>query len=64
MEKQRQNRYARSAKQVEEMRRLYSSIGQPLPADVIIDLCQHLGTALSLAEETNPKRSKKRRAQA
>ena len=64
MEKQRQTSYARITKQVEEMRRLYSSIGEPLPADVIIDLYRHLGPALSSAEAAKPGRSKKRRARA
>ena len=65
MEKQRQSRYARSAKQVEEMRRLYSDIGQPLPANIIIDLHRHLGKALDLQAQMQPRaRGKKRRAQA
>ena len=54
MEKQMQNRYARSAKQVEEMRRLYSKIGEPLPADILIDLHLHLGKALDLNEADQP----------
>ena len=65
MEKQMQNSYARTAKQVEEMRRLYSEIGQPLSADVIIDLHHHLGKALELQRQTQPRaRTPKRRAQA
>lgn len=65
MEKQRENSGARLAKQVEEMRRLYSQIGQPLPVDIIIDLHHHLGKALELQENTGPKtRGKKQRVQA
>jgi hypothetical protein len=51
MEKQRKNSYARITKQVEEMRSLYSKIGQPLPADVILDLYRHLDTALEMQQE-------------
>lgn len=43
MEQQKTNRYARTSAQVEQMRKLYSQIGEPLPADVIIDLYRHLG---------------------
>lgn len=65
MEKQRQNCYARTAQQVEEMRRLYSKIGQPLPVNIIIDLHHHLGKALAVAEQTGPwPRSKKKHVQA
>ena len=55
MEKQRQNSYARATKQVEEMRRLYSRIGQPLPVDIIIDLHRHLAAALEINQNTGPK---------
>ena len=51
MEKRKINRYAQTAAQVESMRRLYSSIGQPLPVDIIIDLHHHLGKALAMADE-------------
>ena len=62
---QRENRYARVTKQVEEMRRLYSNIGQPLPVNIIIDLHQHLGSALEAAEKLQPSpRGKKRRIRA
>lgn len=65
MEKQRENRYAHATKQVEEMRRLYSRIGQPLPVDVIINLHRHLGSALEMHENDGPKpRRRKQRAQA
>lgn len=37
---------ARAFEQMLRMRRLYSRIGEPLPADVIIDLCRHLDSAL------------------
>lgn len=64
MEKQRQNNCARITRQVEEMRRLYSRIGEPLPVDVILDLYRHLGSALELAERKKPGRGRKPRAQA
>lgn len=50
MEQQKTNRYARTSAQVEQMRKLYSQIGEPLPADVIIDLYRHLGQALEAAD--------------
>ena len=42
---------ARVNEQTLRMRRLYSRIGEPLPVDVIIDLCRHLDTALEIADE-------------
>ena len=54
MNQQTKNRYVAVTRQVDSMRRLYSNIGQPLPADVIIDLHHHLGKALALAEQTKP----------
>lgn len=53
--KQQKNRIARANDQVLKMRRLYSQIGEPLPADVIIDLYRHLDKALELAEESERK---------
>lgn len=65
MEKQRKNRYAHTAKQVEEMRRLYSRIGEPLPAEIIIDLYRHLGAALEAGDHIRPRLCrKKQRSQA
>ena len=49
--KQQKNRIARVNGQALRIRKLYSQIGEPLPADVIIDLYRHLGNALELAEE-------------
>ena len=43
---------ARVNEQTLRMRRLYSQIGEPLPVDVIIDLCRHLDQALDLADES------------
>ena len=50
MQKQK-NRYARVSDQAVRMRKLYSRIGEPLPADVIIDLYRHLDKALEIAQE-------------
>jgi len=50
MQKQKQHT-AQVNEQILRMRRLYSQIGEPLPVDVIIDLYQHLGKALELADE-------------
>ena len=46
-------RNQRAAKQVERIRKLYSQIGEPLPADIIIDLHRCLGPALEAADERN-----------
>lgn len=51
MQKQKQHT-AQVNEQILRMRRLYSQIGEPLPADVIIDLCRHLDHALQLADES------------
>ena len=51
MKEQKTDRYARTSLQVEHVRKLYSRIGEPLPADVIIDLYRHLGKAMELVEE-------------
>ena len=58
MNQQTKNRYVAVTCQVDSMRRLYSQIGQPLPADVIIDLHRHLGKALEAVEQNKalPKR--------
>ena len=61
MEKRKITPYAQTAKQVEEMRRLYSRIGQPLPADIIIDLHHHLGKALAMADEVGKGRVPKQK---
>ena len=42
---------ARANEQVLRVRRIYSQIGEPLPVDVIIDLCLHLDQALELVDE-------------
>ena len=62
MEKEPKNQYERVAGQVKRIRRLYSRIGEPLPADVIIDLHRHLAPALEAAESR--KRRGKRRMEA
>lgn len=43
MEKRKPAVYSETARKVERIRKLYSKIGEPLPADVIIDLYRHLG---------------------
>ena len=59
-------RYARVAAQVDRLRRLYSWIGEPLSADVIIDLHRHLASALEAEDERRKcfRRSAKRRMNA
>ena len=61
MKEQKTDRYARTSLQVEHVRKLYSQIGEPLPADVSIDLYRHLGKAMELAEEPQPRPSVHRR---
>lgn len=56
MEKAEKNRYARTAAQVDRTRKLYSRIGEPLPAEIIIELYQHLGKALEAADLPAPER--------
>ena len=53
MNQQTKNRYVAVTQQVDSMRKLYSQIGRPLPADIVIDLHRHLGKALALAEQTH-----------
>ena len=43
MEKQRQSSYQQVSERVERVRRIYSSIGEPLPVEIIMDLYLHLG---------------------
>lgn len=40
---EKQNRYRETDRQVKRVREIYSRIGQPLPADIIVDLYLHLG---------------------
>lgn len=54
--------YERVAGQVNRIRRLYSRIGEPLPADIIIDLHRHLAPALE--EVSTRKRRCRRRREA
>ncbi|MDY5219877.1 MAG: hypothetical protein ACI4O8_01360 [Aristaeellaceae bacterium] len=52
MKKQKTERYARTVRQVKQVQQIYSRIGEPLPVEILIDLHQHLGRAMELAEET------------
>ena len=54
------NRFERVETQVNRVRELYSRIGEPLPADAIIDLYRHLAPALEAVE---PKRKDRPRTQ-
>jgi len=44
MQKQMPTSYQETARKIENVRRIYSKIGEPLPADIIVDLYRHLGT--------------------
>ena len=62
MQKEQRIPYDRVAAQVNRIRKLYSRIGEPLPADVIIDLHRHLAPVLE--EAAVKKRRGKRRMEA
>lgn len=51
--------YPEVSARVERVRRMYSRIGEPLPADVLIDLYRHLGAALDQAQTQKQKPGKK-----
>jgi len=51
MNQQTENRYVAVTRQIDSVRKLYSRIGQPLPADIIIDLHHYLGKAMELCRE-------------
>ena len=60
--REREYSYERVAAQVMRIRRLYSHLGEPLPADIIIDLHRHLAPALE--EVSMRKRRCRRRREA
>ena len=65
MNPQTENRYVAVTQQVQSVRRIYSQIGEPLPADVIIDLHLHLAEAMRLHRSQTKKTAKvKRKIQA
>lgn len=64
MKQQRTGEYAQVSQQVKRMRELYNQMGQPLPAEWVIDLYQHLGKALEGAQTPAPQRAEKRKAEA
>ena len=52
--------YDRIAEQVRRVRRIYSNIGEPLPADIIIELHRCLSPALAAVEAPRKKTGGKR----
>ena len=62
MQREPREQYNRVTAQVKRIRGLYSRIGEPLPADIIIDLHRHLAPALEAAAKQ--KRRGKRRMEA
>ncbi len=64
MRKQRKENHVQVSEQVKRVRKMYSEIGEPLPAELIIDLYQHLGKALEVVETIEPQQSKRRRVDA
>ena len=59
MQKQMPTSYQETARKIENVRRIYSQIGEPLPADIIVDLYRHLATFpdLSMKKPPNTKNS-------
>ncbi len=64
MRKQRKENHVQVSEQVKRVRKMYSEIGEPLPAELIVDLYQHLGKALEVVETIEPQQSKRRRVDA
>ncbi len=60
MDKQRKISFRETRLQLSRIQRLYSAIGEPLPVDVIFDLCRHLPTVLSAAKPAKGKARKMR----
>ena len=53
--------YEQVAAQVSRVRKIYSRIGEPLPADIIIDLHRHLAPALETVQVPQTERRKRRK---
>ena len=60
MQREARSQYDRVAEQVNRIRKLYSRIGEPLPADIIIDLHRHLAPALEEAAAPRKRRGRRR----
>lgn len=58
MQEKRKISYQEVSARVERVRRMYSRIGEPLPAEIIIDLFRHLG---SVPEDMPRNKAKKRK---
>ena len=56
MNQQTKNRYVAVTQQIDRVRRIYSQIGQPLPAEIIIDLYRHLGAVMDQNQKTESKK--------
>jgi len=52
MQNRRKKSYEEVRRQVERTRGIYSRLGQPLAADIVIELCRHLGAAMDMAGGT------------
>lgn len=64
MKKLERNARIQVTEQVRRMRRLYSEIGEPLPAEVLIDLHLHLGKALEAGGRAKSTKNSRRKADA
>lgn len=64
MKKLEKNTQAQVTEQVRRMRRLYSEIGEPLPAELLIDLHLHLGEALEAGGHAKSTGNSRRKADA
>lgn len=63
MNQQTKNSCTTVAQQISGVRTLYSRIGEPLPADVLIDLHHYLGTAMQLYHQMQKSKTVKRKKQ-
>ena len=55
MEKRMQTGFAETRERVDRVRKIYSQIGEPLSADIIIDLYQHLGKVMDAETAMRPR---------
>ena len=63
MQNRRKKSDAEVRRQIERARRIYSDIGQPLAADVIVELYRHLGAAMDMVSSVTGGRQNGRAAQ-
>lgn len=62
MNYQTKKNYATIERQIDGVRKIYSQIGQPLPADIIIELYRQLPAAMALLQPSLPAVKGKKKA--